>query len=109
VIAYNDLLAIGVLRGLAGAGVAVPADTSVVGFDNIFGSDFCTPSLTTVAAPLHALGATAVRQLVAQINGAPPHTAAPGVLPAQLVVRESTAAPPRRAMRDTEAPAQAGR
>src|SRR3954471_6631999 len=86
VIAYNDLLAIGVLRGLAGAGVSVPAQMSVVGFDNIFGSDFCTPSLTTVAAPLHALGATAVRQLIAQINGAPPHTAAPGMLPAHLVV-----------------------
>jgi LacI family repressor for deo operon, udp, cdd, tsx, nupC, and nupG len=91
VMAYNDLLAIGVLRGLAGAGVPVPAQISVVGFDNIFGSDFCTPSLTTVAAPLHALGVAAVQQLVAQIKGAPPHTAAPGVLPAQLVVRESTA------------------
>jgi DNA-binding LacI/PurR family transcriptional regulator len=96
VIAYNDLLAIGVLRGLARDGVAVPAQMSVVGFDNSFGSDFCTPSLTTVAAPLHALGATAVQQLVSQIKGAPPHTAAPGVLPAQLVVRESTAPPPRR-------------
>jgi LacI family transcriptional regulator, repressor for deo operon, udp, cdd, tsx, nupC, and nupG len=95
VIAYNDLLAIGVLRGLARAGVVVPAQISVVGFDNIFGSDFCTPSLTTVAAPLHALGATAVKQLLAQINGGRPHPAEAGVLPAQLMVRESTAPPPR--------------
>jgi LacI family transcriptional regulator len=71
----------------------------VVGFDNSFGSDFCTPSLTTVAAPLHALGVAAVQQLVAQIKGAPPHTAAPGVLPAQLVVRESTGPPPPRPSR----------
>jgi LacI family transcriptional regulator, repressor for deo operon, udp, cdd, tsx, nupC, and nupG len=94
VIAYNDLLAIGVLRGLARAGVAVPAQISVVGFDNIFGSDFCTPSLTTVAAPLHALGATAVKQVLAQIRGGRPHPAEAGVLPAQLMVRESTAPPP---------------
>jgi len=78
---------------LARASLAVPDEISVVGFDNIFGSDFCTPSLTTVAAPLHALGSTAVQQLVAQIHGAPPHTAAPGLLPAQLVIGESTALP----------------
>ena len=84
----------------------MPAQTSVVGFDNIFGSDFCTPSLTTVAAPLHALGITAVRQLIAQINGAPPHTSAPGVLPAKLVVRESTAPPPGRDPRARRTPVQ---
>lgn len=92
-IAYNDLLAIEVLRGLARSGARVPGQMSVLGFDNIFGSDFCTPALTTVAAPLHALGVTAVRQVVAQIYGSAPHTGAARMLPAQLVVRESTAAP----------------
>lgn len=51
VLAYNDLLAIGLMRGLAEARVPVPQHVSVVGFDNIFGSDFCTPSLTTVGSP----------------------------------------------------------
>lgn len=96
VIAYNDLVAIGVLRGLAHAGVRVPQDVSVVGFDNIFGSDFCTPALTTVAAPLRALGTEAVTHLAAQVAGAPPHVARPLTLPARLVVRESTAPPRKR-------------
>jgi LacI family transcriptional regulator len=96
VIAYNDVLAIGVLRGMARAGVRVPGQLSVVGFDDIFGSDFCTPALTTVAAPLHALGGTAVRQLLAQIRGPSPHAGPPRTLTAQFVLRESTGPPGRR-------------
>jgi LacI family transcriptional regulator, repressor for deo operon, udp, cdd, tsx, nupC, and nupG len=87
---YNDLIAIGVLRGLAPAGIGVPADISVVGFDNIFGSDFCTPALTTVASPLQAMGTTAVQQLIAQARGAAARTGTPATLPARLVVRAST-------------------
>ena len=63
VVAYNDLMAIGLmheLQRLAGA-----REVSIVGFDNIFGSDFCTPALTTVAAPLRRLGAAGVRRLLA--------------------------------------------
>ncbi|WP_461021207.1 LacI family DNA-binding transcriptional regulator [Thalassiella azotivora] len=97
VLAYNDLLAIGVLRGLAQAGVGVPDEVSVVGFDNIFGSDFCTPALTTVAAPLLALGSEALTHLAAQLDGVPPRTGAPTVLPARLVIRESTGPAPRPA------------
>ncbi len=96
VIAYNDLIAIGLLRGLAAEGVRVPADVSVVGFDNIFGSDFCTPALTTVAAPMRALGSEALTHLAAQIAGATPHVSRPVTLPAKLVVRDSTARPGRR-------------
>jgi len=91
VLAYNDLLAIGLMRGLASAGVQVPCDVSVVGFDNIFGSDFCTPSLTTVGSPLRALGVSAVQYLVVQMRGARPHTGDPLMLPTRLVVRGSTA------------------
>lgn len=98
VLAYNDLLAIGMLRGLAQAGVRVPADVSVVGFDNIFGSDFCTPALTTVAAPLRALGSEALTHLVALARGTRPHDAGPVTLPARLVVRDSTG-PVRRRQR----------
>lgn len=93
VITYNDVLAIGILRGLAAAGISVPGTVSVIGFDNIFGSDFCTPALTTVAAPLRELGEGAVTQLLAQVRGAPARTGPPAMLPARLIVRESTARP----------------
>jgi LacI family transcriptional regulator, repressor for deo operon, udp, cdd, tsx, nupC, and nupG len=91
VVAYNDLMAIGLMHGLQRARVAVPRQVSVVGFDNIFGSDFCTPALTTVAAPLRALGAAGVRRLLAQLGGAKARPAQPEVLPVRLVVRASTA------------------
>lgn len=91
VLAYNDLLAIGLLRGLTRLGVQIPADVSVVGFDNIFGCDFCCPALTTVAAPLRALGTAGVQHLISRARGRALHVAEPAVLPAHLVVRESTA------------------
>jgi LacI family transcriptional regulator, repressor for deo operon, udp, cdd, tsx, nupC, and nupG len=91
VVAYNDQLAIGIVRGLRGRGVRVPADVSVVGFDNIGAAELVTPGLTTVAAPLHAGGAAATRALLAMVQGAPGSTGAPLVLPVRLVVRGSTA------------------
>ncbi|CCH87632.1 Transcriptional regulator, LacI family [Modestobacter italicus] len=91
VVAYNDQLAIGVVRGLRGRGVRVPADVSVVGFDNVGAAELVTPGLTTVAAPLQAGGAAATRALLAMVQGAPGSTGAPVVLPVRLVVRGSTA------------------
>ena len=91
VVAYNDLVAIGLMRGLDRVGVRVPREVSVVGFDNVFGSDFCTPALTTVAAPLRALGTAAVEQLLFQLRGGSPRAGKPTVLPARLMVRDSTA------------------
>ncbi|NED94132.1 LacI family transcriptional regulator [Phytoactinopolyspora alkaliphila] len=94
VIAYNDLLAIGAMQGLHDLGVKVPDDVSVIGCDNILGSDWCTPALTTLAAPLRELGTRGVQHLIAMINGADARPRRPLVLPSQLIVRESTA-PPR--------------
>jgi LacI family transcriptional regulator len=96
VIAYNDQLAIGLLRGFHGARAKVPRDISVVGFDNIQLAEFVTPGLTTVAAPLKLMGATAVQHLLASMGGGSPRPGRrqPIVLPTQLVVRASTA-PPR--------------
>ena len=56
VIAYNDVVAIGVIKGLRRAGVRVPDDVSVIGFDNIVLPEIVEPELTTVAAPLRAMG-----------------------------------------------------
>ena len=91
VLAYNDQLAIGIIRGLTAMGTVVPDDVSIIGFDNIFAADLITPRLTTVAAPLHALGGTAVHNLLAIINGARSRTSDPMVLPTRLVERASTA------------------
>jgi LacI family transcriptional regulator len=89
VVAYNDVLAIGLMHGLRAIGLRVPEDLSVVGFDNTLLAEIVQPQLTTVAAPLHALGTTGVRNLVAMIRGAVP-SREPRVLPVRLVVRGST-------------------
>lgn len=91
VIAYNDLLAIGVIRGLERAGLHVPRDVSVVGFDDILVAQLVTPALTTVAAPLHTMGVMAVRNLLAIVKGARAQTGHAFVLPTRLMVRDSTA------------------
>ena len=91
VIAYNDLMAIGLIRALSALGVRVPREVSVVGFDNIFAAELVTPALTTVATPLRAMGLTGVRNLLAIVGGARPRSPEPVTLPAGLVVRGSAA------------------
>jgi LacI family transcriptional regulator len=94
VLAYNDQLAIGVMKGLRTLGIGVPGDVSVVGFDNIQFGEIIEPTLTTVAAPLRHMGATGVRNCLAVLHGAQP-SAPPLVLPTKFVERQSTG--PRRA------------
>jgi LacI family transcriptional regulator, repressor for deo operon, udp, cdd, tsx, nupC, and nupG len=93
VITYNDQVAIGVMKRLAQLGARIPVNVSVVGFDNIVPAELVTPGLTTVEAPLYAQGMTAVRNLLASIDGARLRTGRPVVLPTRLVVRGSTAPP----------------
>lgn len=93
VLAYNDLMAMGLMRGLSAAGIEVPAAVSVVGTDNIFAADLVTPGLTTVAAPLAALGETAVRHVLTLAGGSAARRSDPIVVPMQLLVRGSTAPP----------------
>lgn len=98
VIAYNDLMAIGFIQELQRMGARVPADVSVVGVDNIFGADLCTPGLTTVAAPLRDLGSNAVNSIIGQLKTRHdrPSEVRPLLLPAVLRVRDSTAEYRRR-------------
>jgi LacI family repressor for deo operon, udp, cdd, tsx, nupC, and nupG len=92
VIAYNDQLAIGLMRGLDSARVRVPRDISVIGFDNVLLAELVTPGLTTVAAPLKLMGATAVQHLMVSMGGARADRREQAiVLPTTLVVRASTA------------------
>jgi LacI family repressor for deo operon, udp, cdd, tsx, nupC, and nupG len=93
-IAFNDLLAIGVIRRLTSRGVEVPGRISVVGCDDIFAADCCTPSLTTVSGDLKLLGRTAVQILLAQLED-PPRAPASVILPTHLAIRASTGAPSR--------------
>lgn len=95
VLAYNDVLAIGLMKGLRRLGVRVPDEVSVVGYDNVVLAEVFEPELTTVAAPLRAQGDMAVRNLVAMVGGARP-SGEPVVMPVKLVVRASTAPPQRR-------------
>jgi LacI family transcriptional regulator len=64
VIAYNDLVAIGLLRAAQARGLKVPQDLSIIGIDNIFGSDFTNPALTTIQLPLLQLGRDAINMLL---------------------------------------------
>ncbi len=99
--AHNDLLAIGVVQRLAERAVRVPEDVSVVGFDNIFAADLCTPSLTTLGGAHADVGRAAVEILLdavgpARVEAAPPQV----VLPTELVLRNSTG-PRGRSRRST--------
>lgn len=91
VLAYNDLMAIGLMEGLDALGLRVPDGTSVVGIDDIALSRLTRPKLTTVATPTAAAGRAAVDMLLQY--GADRRTTARSVLQTDLVVRESTAKP----------------
>jgi LacI family transcriptional regulator len=89
VVAHNDLLAIGVMQRLAQRGLRVPEDVSVVGFDDIFASDVCTPGLTTLGGAHVDVGRAAVELLLTAAVRAPDDQ--PRVLlPTELVLRAST-------------------
>ncbi|WP_203715915.1 LacI family DNA-binding transcriptional regulator [Asanoa siamensis] len=90
-VAFNDLFALGMLVRLRERGVAVPADLSVVGCDDIFGADFSNPPLTTLTAPIEQAGRMAVSLLVSRLDHrAPQPQRRAVVLPTYLTVREST-------------------
>ena len=108
VVAYNDALAIGVMKGLRKLGVAVPDDVSVMGFDNIFFDELVEPALTTIASRLYRMGFIGVRNCIAVAQGARP-SGTPLVLPVRLVVRESTAQRRRKRTSPTRGTTSASR
>jgi LacI family transcriptional regulator len=92
-LAFNDLVAIGLLNGLIALGVQVPTEISVTGFDDIPFAQYTAPSLTTVSVPHAELGAQAWQRMRALIAGEQPgHNI---VFHPRLEGRASTAAPPR--------------
>ena len=88
--AYNDVSAIGAIRAIREAGLNVPNDISVVGFDDIEGAAFHFPSLTTIRQPLHRMGSIAAQTMIDRLEGLEDWPKQIAVEP-ELVVRESTA------------------
>ncbi len=93
ILCVNDELAAGVLRAAHGAGLSVPSDLSVTGFDNITMSRFTDPPITTVSGDKEELGAHAIRRLV-EIIARKSADKIQEVLPVSLIVRNSTAVAP---------------
>lgn len=92
IFAGNDEMAAGVYRAAREAGLDIPHDLSVIGFDDSPVAAKVWPPLTTVRLPIREMGAIAARKLLAQAPGAPPEGRDITVQPA-LIVRQSTAAP----------------
>jgi DNA-binding LacI/PurR family transcriptional regulator len=91
VFAASDMIAIGALRALQDAGIAVPGQVSLVGFDDIPAANLVTPSLTTVMQDTRLAGEVLVDTLLKLVHG---EEAAGRVLPTRLVVRHSCGADP---------------
>ena len=95
IIAFNDLMALGVLSRLAALGVRVPDEVSVVGFDDVLYAAMCATPLTTVAMPMELAGRVAVDLLLALHGeaGTRDGVAAHTRLATHLIARATTAAP----------------
>ncbi|MGY0023516.1 LacI family DNA-binding transcriptional regulator [Streptomyces sp. cg35] len=93
VICASDMMALGAVRAVRERGLDVPADVSVVGFDDSPLIAFTDPPLTTIRKPVHAMGQAAVNTLLEEVGGTPaPHSEF--VFMPELVVRGSTASSP---------------
>jgi DNA-binding LacI/PurR family transcriptional regulator len=90
--AYNDISAIGAVRAFQEAGLRIPQDISVVGFDDIALASFCLPPLTTVRQPLLKMGRIAAQTVLDRIEDRAPFVPEIAIEP-ELVVRGSTAIP----------------
>ena len=88
---FNDALALGALRVLLAAGIRVPDDVAVVGFDNIQDAFYSTPSLTTISPGRDEIASAAVEMLSNRLNGTAGNGGPADIVPNfELIVREST-------------------
>ena len=100
VVCANDQMAIGVLRTLTAAGVSVPGEVAVTGFDDLYPARLADPPLTTVRQPMRMLGERACARLLDRIAH-PSLSPAVQVLPTELVLRSSCGCPPGTETRQT--------
>jgi len=104
VFAGNDMMAIGCLSALSEAGVRVPQDMSLCGFDDIPIARYITPSLTTVRARIADLGTLSLQRLVAQIQRHARPAEMRQTLDVDLIVRASTTRAPKQGARHSPRP-----
>jgi LacI family transcriptional regulator len=98
VIAFDDLTALGVVRGLTEAGIRIPEECSVMGFDDVLPAVVATPAMTTIRQPLSEMGRDAAQQVLRAIrkgSGKPEKALLHQPQP-ELVIRRSTAYPPAK-------------
>jgi len=88
VVCANDLMAVGAMEELKGAGFRIPEDVSVTGFDDIPMAKYVEPKLTTVAQPCYQMGEMATELLIKLIEGKPVKNAVITLKP-ELIVRDS--------------------
>jgi LacI family transcriptional regulator len=100
VFAVNDLAAAGAIRAIHEAGLDVPRDISVIGFNDLSTVAPTVPSLTTLHLPLHAMGMAAAERLLAQIQGRTVFNE-PVVVPVTLIARASTGPAPTHARKSS--------
>lgn len=94
VIAYNDIMALGVLHAARNAHIRVPEDMSVVGFDDIAMAAHADPPLTTIAQPKYRMGELAMQIIRQMVQGHMTFADGYTLLESSLVVRESTGPAP---------------
>ena len=87
IFAASDLIAIGAMRALGEAGLSIPQDVAIVGFDDIPAANLTSPPLTTIMQDMKGAGALLVDTILAQVEDRPPP---PMVLPTRLVVRRTS-------------------
>jgi DNA-binding LacI/PurR family transcriptional regulator len=103
VLAFDDLTALGVVRGLTEDGVRVPQDCSVTGFDDVLPAEVATPAITTIRQPLREMGVEAAESVLQAIKSGAnsPTKAKLHKTQPELIVRMSTAAPAKQGWKET--------
>lgn len=90
IFACNDMMALGTLGALYQAGLRVPDDVAVVGFDDIVLASYTAPPLSTIQQPKYEMGELAAKVLIERIRSGQAHKPERHLLPTQLIVRAST-------------------
>lgn len=95
IFAANDASALGAMAAINAAGLSVPNDISVVGFDDVFAASQANPGLTTIRQPFRKIGSTAVERLLLARTRPEEWQNGPWdiLLPVELIVRQSTSVP----------------
>ena len=93
VFAHNDVLAMGAMSAIYQAGLAVPHDVSIVGYDDTISSAYLNPPLTTIKLPIAEMGHAAGKKILGLIKNGNSFSPGTTTLPVELIVRASTAPP----------------